>query len=193
MKEVLKLYARLDSLNSNFHISPRVCSEGWNLPDGPAGDAPPIPRSSVSVHADDPHRRLHHCRPRDSRGTAAAPKQTTPHSTIGRSRIRSARSSASIWSACICAPANSHTTASSVREIGVAILFFLPREKSRGIGKNGALTDFCEIAPWVIVDVYACMWMRACLCACVERIGSDRAVCARRFVSDLKRTIDPTC
>lgn len=65
-----------------------VHSEGWNL-DGPVDNPPPIPWNSVSVHADDPHHHLHRRRPRDSRRAAAASKQTTPHSTVGRWRIRS--------------------------------------------------------------------------------------------------------
>lgn len=166
--------------------------KGLNLLDGPAGDAPLIPQSSVCVHADDPHRHLHRCRPRDSRGTAAAPKQTTPHSTISRSRIQSARFSALIWSACICAPANSHTTIVVVGtwDRSTRSFFFSPRRRGKSAKTN--VGRFCKIVRgWLCVYVCMCAYVRVDACVRGTYIGSDRVVRARRFVVDSKCAIDP--
>lgn len=128
----------------------------------------------MCVHADDPHRRFHR-RPRDSGGTAATPKQTTPHSTIGRSRIQSVRFSAPISGRRAFVPLRIHTRQSSYRyvrsEHAIVSLRGRRRSSTRGIGE----IECRPILPnrsWVVgcMCVYVCVdaCVRACVCVCTR-------------------------
>lgn len=148
-----------------------------------------------TVHSDNPHRHLRRLRPRDCRGAAAAPKQTTPHSTVGRSRTRSVLVYLlrSVWSARICAPANSRQSrryvkigASSRRSFARA-----PISRRPNVRELRASADFAKLlvvgvrAWWNVSDraVCVCVCMRVCVCECVDLWAilkmSDRPLIAR--------------